>query len=183
MKRVFIIHGYTDYPEENWFPWLKTELEKLGLKVIAPAMPNTKRPQFNEWLTHLQKVAGHVDEETYFVGHSLGCPTILRFLEALPQGQKAGAIVLVAGFAEPIHFRQLDSFTTSTWHDEKIRQSVDKIILINSDNDKHAPMEMGERMKDRFGAELIMLNNAGHIDEKSGYTTVPFVLDELKKII
>lgn len=44
-------------------------------------------------------------------------------------------------------------------------------------------MEMGERMKDRFGAELIMLNNAGHIDEKSGYTTVPFVLDELKKII
>lgn len=183
MKRVFIVHGYTGYPEKNWFPWLKAELEKLNVQVTVPAMPNTESPQFSEWLPHLQKTVGSVDEETYFVGHSLGCPTILRFLEAMPENQKAGGVVLVAGFAEPIHFTELNSFTESEWNDEKIQQSVNKIILINSDNDEHVPLAMGERMRNRFNAELVVLNNAGHINEKSGHTTVPFVLDELKKVM
>lgn len=176
MKRVFIIHGYTGYPEKNWFPWLKAELEKLGFQVTVPAMPNTEAPQFNEWLPYLQQVVGNIDKETYFVGHSLGCPTILRLLESLPEGQKAGGAVLVAGFAEPIHLTELNSFTESNWNDEKIKQSVNKIALINSDNDEHIPLEMGERMRDRFNAELVVLKNAGH-------TTVPFVLDELKKVM
>lgn len=183
MKRVFIVHGYTGYPDKNWFPWLKSELEKLGVEVVVPAMPNTEAPQFSEWLPHLRQLVGEVDEETYFVGHSLGCPTILRLLESLPEDHKVGGAVLVAGFAEPIHFSELDSFTAEAWNDEKIKQSVNKIILINSDNDEHVPLEMGQRMRDRFNAELVVVNNAGHINEKSGYKAVPFVLDELKKIM
>lgn len=183
MKRVIIVHGYTGYPEKNWFPWLKAALEKLELQVTVPAMPNTEAPQFSEWLPHLEKVVGNADEDTYLVGHSLGCPTILRFLESMPKGKKVGGVVLVAGFAEPIHFDELDSFTAHAWNDEKIKQSTNKMVLINSDNDEHVPLEMGERMRDRFGAELVVLNNAGHINEKSGHTTVPFVLDELKKVM
>ncbi len=182
MKRVFIIHGYTGYPEKNWFPWLKRELEERGISATVPAMPNTLAPQFSKWLPHLQQLVGDVDEETYFVGHSLGCPTILRFLESLPEGKKVGGAVLVSGFAEPIHFRQLNSFTTGDWNDEKIRQAAGELVLINSDNDEHVPLEMAERMRDRFDAKLIVLHNAGHINEKAGYTEVPFVLDELTRI-
>lgn len=182
MKRVFIVHGYTGFPEKNWFPWLKGELEQLGANVTVPALPHTDAPQFNEWLAALQQVVGEVDEETFFVGHSLGCPTILRLLESLPEGQKAGGAVLVAGFAEPIHLTELDDFTIDVWDDEKIKQSVAKIVLINSNNDEHVPLEMGERMRNRFNAELVVLHNAGHINEKSGHTTVPFVLEEVKKV-
>lgn len=183
MKRVFIIHGYTGYPEKNWFPWLKAELEILGVEVYVPTMPNTEAPQFSEWHLHLQNVIGIAEEETYFVGHSLGCPAILRYLESLPEGQKVGGVVLVAGFAEPIHFTELDSFTTEEWNDTKINQSVNKIVLINSDNDEHVPLEMGKRMRDRFNAELLVINQAGHINEKSGHKTVPFVLNELKELM
>jgi len=183
MKRVIIVHGYTGHPNKNWFPWLKSELEKLGVEVIVPSMPNTEAPRFSEWLPHLRRVVGNVDLDTYFVGHSLGCPTILRALEGLPESQKAGGAVLVAGFAEPIHFSELDSFTSEAWNDEKIKQSVSKMVLINSDNDEHVPLEMGERMRDRFNAELVVVNNAGHINEKSGHKAVPFALEELKKIM
>ena len=39
-KRVFIIHGWEGYPEECWFPWLKTEIEKTGFEVVVPNMPD-----------------------------------------------------------------------------------------------------------------------------------------------
>jgi predicted alpha/beta hydrolase family esterase len=183
MRRLFIIHGYTGYPNKNWFPWLKTEAEKLGMNVTVPAMPNTEAPQLNEWLPYLQEIVGKPNEDTYFVGHSLGCSTILRYLESLSEGQRVGGAILVAGFAEPIHFTELDSFTTSAWDDEKIKQATRKLVVINSDNDPHVPTEMAEHIHQRFGAKLIIIPDAGHINESSGYKEAPFVLDELKSFL
>jgi uncharacterized protein len=102
MKRVIIVHGYTGDSSKNWFPWLKAELEKLGVSVTVPQMPNTNAPVLTEWLPHLQATVGAPDTETYLVGHSLGCPTILRYLESLKNGEKTGGALLVAGFAEPL---------------------------------------------------------------------------------
>jgi predicted alpha/beta hydrolase family esterase len=34
MKRVIIIHGWEASPESNWFPWLKNELEKKGIRFL-----------------------------------------------------------------------------------------------------------------------------------------------------
>lgn len=184
MKRVFIVHGYTGYPEKNWFPWLKTELEKLGLQVAVPAMPHTEAPLLNEWLPHLQKVVGDPDEDTYFVGHSLGCPTILRYLESLGNDQMLGGVLLVAGFAETLpHLPQLDSFTEGTWDDGSIKAHVKKIAIINSDDDKAVPLFNGEHVRDRFSAELTVVHNMGHINEKAGVKEVPFVLNKLQDMM
>ncbi len=44
MRNIFLIHGSYGHPQENWFPWLKKELESLGHKVYVPAFPiPTKR--------------------------------------------------------------------------------------------------------------------------------------------
>ncbi len=183
MKRLIIVHGYTGDPSSNWFPWLKSEAQKLGLAVEVPIMPNTNAPQLDEWLPHLQQVVGTPDEDTYLIGHSLGCATILRYLESLKQGQHIGGAVLVAGFAEHIHLTELNSFTAESWDDEAIKRATNDLILINSDNDEHVPLEMGERMSDRFGAELVVVHKAGHITERSGYKEAPFIVEQLKKII
>lgn len=184
MKRVFIIHGYTGYPEKNWFPWLKAELEKLGLSVEVPAMPNTNTPKLSEWLSHLQQVIGTPDKETYLVGHSLGCPTILRYLESLEEDQVIGGALLVAGFAEPLpHLPELDSFTVDAWNNEKVKAGTNKLAIINSDNDEAVPFFNGEHVRDRFNAELITVHNMGHINEKAGIKEVPFVLEKLIEMI
>lgn len=180
MRRVFIVHGYTGYPEKNWFPWLKVELEKLNLEVTVPAMPNTEAPKLSEWLPYLQQIIGNPDEDTYLVGHSLGCPTILRYIESLEDSQNVGGALLVAGFAEPLpHLPELDSFTAGTWDDGKIKAHAKKIAIINSDNDEAVPFFNGERVRDRFNAELITVHNMGHMNEKAGINEVPFVLDKM----
>lgn len=182
MKRIYIIHGYTGHPEKNWFPWLKTEIEKLGHQVEVPAMPNPNSPKLDQWLEQLNNVITSPNEEVFLIGHSLGCPTILRYLESLEKNQVIGGAILVAGFAEPLpNLPELDSFTEGPWDDEKIKSHIKNITIINSDNDQAVPISNGEHIRDRFNAELITVHNLGHINEKAGIKEVPFVLNKLKE--
>ena len=61
-------------------------------------MPNTAEPKIDLWVSHLKKVAGKLDKETCFVGHSIGCQTIMRFLEKEDYKGKIGNVVFVAGW-------------------------------------------------------------------------------------
>ena len=180
MKRVIIVHGYTGHPDKNWFPWLKSELEKINVFVLVPYMPNAESPELDEWLPYLQHLVGNANEETFLVGHSLGCPTILRYLESMGDNEKVGGVLLVAGFAEPLpHLPELDSFTKEIWDDQKVIQHTNEIAIINSDDDEAVPFLYGEHVRDRFNAELITVHNMGHINEKAGIREVPFVLEKL----
>src|SRR4030067_1715780 len=106
-KRLIIVHGWEGDPEEGWFPWLKTEMEKRGWEGSVPAMPNSAEPKQARWLPYLQTVVGKVDKNTFMVGHSLGCITILRFLEQLPKKESIGGAILVAGVDNPLKDKEI----------------------------------------------------------------------------
>jgi len=192
-KRIFIIHGWEGKPDSNWFPWLKQELEKKGLEVFIPQMPHADKPIMSEWLLHLQEIIGEPDENTFLVGHSLGVIAILRYLESLPADKKIGGAVLVAGFPEPIAYEELNSFFTAPLDyeaiasclsaEEKVKSGAGKIVAINSDNDPYVPLEQGEIMRDKLGAKLIVVSNAGHLNAEDGFTKLPVVLDEILRIV
>lgn len=76
-KRVFIIHGWDGHPDEQWFPWLKKELEQRGFEVYVPQMPKTEEPRIDIWVPYLRGLVGRPDQDTYFVGHSIGPQAIL----------------------------------------------------------------------------------------------------------
>ena len=63
-------------------------------------MPNPERPTVSSWQFALDQVIGKPDENTFLVGHSLGCITLLHFLSR-QQPEKIGGLVLAAGFAAP----------------------------------------------------------------------------------
>mgnify|MGYP001569945392 CR=1 FL=1 len=77
-KRVFLIHGWEGNPENAWFPWLKKELKARNFEVIVPEMPDTEKPEIKSWIKKLKETVGRADEETYFIGHSIGCPLGVR---------------------------------------------------------------------------------------------------------
>jgi hypothetical protein len=181
-KRAFIIHGWEAVPESNWFPWLKGELGERGFEVKVPAMPNTYHPVCSEWLAYLKRIVGASDKNTYLVGHSLGVITILRYLEALPLEQKTGGALLVAGFPEPIGFDELDSFFTSSLNYEKIRNSTEKITAIHSDNDPYVPLKNGEILRDKLGAELVVVPGGDHLTCGKESMELPVVLESVLKL-
>lgn len=183
MKRIYIIHGYGGYPEKNWFPWLRKELEALGHSVVVPQMPNPDHPSVEEWVGKLKEVAPAPDETTLFIGHSLGSITILRYLETLPPSSKVGGAILVAGFLSTIDVRETDAFVESPLDTEKIQNIAERLVAIQSTNDPHVPRPLALEIQDRLHAELITIENGGHLNEKSGYKEFPLLLETIQKII
>lgn len=82
------------------------ELETKGFTVIVPQLPDTDSPRIQKWVPALAASVATPDEETYFVGHSIGCQTIARYLEGLPEGRNVGGAVFVAGFFK--HLKDLE---------------------------------------------------------------------------
>ncbi|KAF1006166.1 MAG: putative hydrolase YdeN [Luteibacter sp.] len=97
-KRVVIVHGYMASPTDHWFPTLTQSLEVEGARVDVVSLPESNAPRAQAWAATLQDVVPHVDENTFIIGHSLGCVTTLRHLQSLPAGSRIGGLVLVSGF-------------------------------------------------------------------------------------
>ena len=78
---VFIIHGIYGGPDENWFPWLKNQLESSGCKVFVPTFPKPKNPKLEEWMEFFSKYKSDINEKTIVIGHSMGVAFLLKVLE------------------------------------------------------------------------------------------------------
>jgi hypothetical protein len=182
MKRVFLIHGLGGHPEENWLPWLKNELEKKGLKVIVPAMPDTSHPKQSAWVKHLAATVGTPDKDCIFVGHSLGCTAILRYLETLEENQEIGGCIFVAGVHENLGIKEIKNFFEKPFDWDKIKSRCRRFIALHSDNDPYAALRTGDVFRKSLNAEVI-IRHLGHFNVASGVTELPVVLESVLKII
>lgn len=185
MKRVFIVHGWDFKPEMNWYPWLKKELEKKGYEVSVPTMPNTSEPRIDKWISHLKKVVGRIDKETYFVGHSIGCQAIMRFLEKENPSVKIPKAIFVAGWFKLGNLEDEEvKEIAKPWLEEninfnKIKQKIEKLVVILSDNEPYNYVkENGIAFKDRLGAKVVVLMNKGHFTTDDDVKEIKEVLNE-----
>ena len=187
MKRVIIIHGWEGRSEYCWFPWAKKELEAKGFQVEVPDFPETKLPKMDKWLLHLRKIAGEPNEDLYLIGHSLGCATIMRYLETFNENQKIGGAVFVAGFTENVGYDEIQSFFETPMDLEKIKsKSKNGFIAIQSDNDPYVDLKYADILKEKLGAEIIIKHNAKHfsgdIEGEDSCLELPEVVESIEKL-
>ncbi len=181
-KRAFLIHGWEGYPEEGWRPWLRDKLKEKGFDVIVPAMPDTKKPKMDAWLDFLIETVGEPKNDDYFVGHSLGCITILRYLETLKGTQGIGGAVLIAGFSDNLGYKELSSFFTKPIDWQKIKFRCGKFIAIHSDNDPYVSLKHGDIFNEKLKADVIVEHNMKHFSGDDGITELPVALESVLKI-
>ena len=122
-KTIFIVHGTGANSKMNWYPWLKSELEKEGYKVIVPDLPNSKFPVLKDWLDALLKYKEEINENTIIIGHSLGCPTAIQFVQKL--NRKIDKLILIA----PTH-KDMDWNTYGKLHPSKNNINIRKVSEI-----------------------------------------------------
>lgn len=186
MKRVIIIHCWEGYPNYCWYPETKKELEIKGFKVEVPLMPNTNNPKLEQWLPSLKKIIGKPDKDLYLIGHSLGNPTIFRYLESLMVGEIIGGSVLVAGYSDDLGYNELTNFFTTPINWKKIKAHCKNFVAIHSDNDPYVPLSYGEEIKKKLGAKLIIKHKMGHfsgpIEDEKSCTSLPDVTKSIIEI-
>lgn len=182
-KRIFIIHRWDGSPSKDWLPWVKAEMEKKGFEVIVPEMPNAEEPKIEEWVPFLAKLVNDVDENTFFIGHSIGCQTIMRYLES-SYPKKVGGIIFVAPWFNLINLEDEESKAIARpWLEtsidlEKVRSATDNITVFMSDNDPFVPLSDKEIFQEKLGAKVIVEKNKGHFNQK----TFPEIIETIKEI-
>ncbi len=184
MKRVFIVHGWSGYPSEGWFPWIKKELEKRKFKVFVPRMPNADKPKRTAWIPYLRKLVKNPDKDTYFIGHSIGCQTILRYLQSLQKEAKVGGCVFVAGWVNLTVWEgrtKEETKIANHWIKaplkfNKIKKHTKKFVAIFSDDDPYVPKGNINVYKERLGAKIILEHNKGHIGGEHNIKKLPSAL-------
>lgn len=169
-KRVFIVHGWDGHPGEGWFPWLKNELEAKDFEVFVPQLPEAQSPRIFNWVPALAAAVGEADEETFFVGHSMGCQTIARYLESLPEGRQVGGAVFVAGFFKRLSGLEDDADVQATdkhWLGApldlaKVKSHLPKSVTIFSDDDPFVPLDNQDDFRDKLGSKIVIESAKGH---------------------
>src|SRR5579871_1838812 len=131
MRNAIIFHGTDEKPTDQWFPWLKSELEKAGFKAEVPHYPKLNHGPVDNVLP--DTLANHsFNEETVLIGHSAGAPLILSILEKIePKTKRA---IFVAGFCEPLPGPK-DPILQESYDWGRIKQKSGEFVFINSDND------------------------------------------------
>lgn len=190
MKRAIIIHGWDGHPGEGWFPWLKEELENNGFQVTVPAMPHPDVPTIDDWVGALAAAVGTPDTETVLIGHSMGCQTILRYVDGLPEGQRIGGAVLVAGFLrlKPIIKEEegveeiFQPWLETPIDMADVRKKIGACVCIFSDDDDYVYHEDAPMFAKNLGAEMLLMHKMGHFSGSNGMTELPEALDAVLRI-
>jgi len=191
MKTVYIIHGWDGSPEEPTFKWLGSQLKEKGYRVIAPNMPNPEKPEIEAWVGKLKKIASP-DPDSIFVGYSIGCQAVLRYLETLTEEIKIGGVVLIAPWMrldektieeEGEEVREIAKPWMETPIDfTKIKSLTKNITAIFSDNDPYVPLSQKDIFEKELGANIIIEHKKGHFDQSGGVDKLPSALDAILKM-
>lgn len=183
MKKVFIVHGLDGTPNGGWRPWLMGELQKMDVYACALSMPKHGAPILVEWLEEIGRhVERNQEDEIFLVGHSLGVPTILKYLESLEDSVQVKGAVLVSGPAEQTTNEKVAHFLNTPLNFEEINNKVPKFAVIHGDDDPIVPIQNAGFLAEKLRCDLILIHKGKHLNGGAGFYQLPECLEELKKM-
>jgi predicted alpha/beta hydrolase family esterase len=178
-----IVHGAGNNPEGNWFPWLRTELQKHG-NVVSPYLPTPEGQNLTAWLAVADDASKNLSpHNTILIGHSSGALLVLRMAEKTQQPFKA--VYAVCPFAKDLNNPVFDplneSFIRPAFDWNAVKQGTKKITCYAGDDDPYVPLAYSQEVADAVKAEFIVLKNTGHINAESGYHRFPELLEHIRQ--
>jgi uncharacterized protein len=166
MKRAVILHGTDATPNDNWFPWLKRQLEADGYNVWAPLLPDNFAPNrqtYNNFLFN----SNWDFTNNLVVGHSSGAVAILNMLmddrcPPIAHGVMVGAWAhdMPTGMENVGQFANL--FPPGGFDYKAIKLRADKLSFLHAEDDPYCPVQQAKDLAANLDAELTILSMGGH---------------------
>jgi hypothetical protein len=180
-QRIFLVHGWGGSPRNDWFPWAKAEFARKGYEIFVPEMPETEHPKIVPWVIKLAQTVGKPRLSDIFIGHSIGCQTILRYLEKLDDSQKVEKVILIAPWwflvlDENEEQADADPWLNSLVDFDKIKTKAKKFVCVFSDNDPFVSLDKNIKFfEENLKPQIIVKEKSGHFTESDGFTKLEFL--------
>ena len=189
MKNYFIIHGFMGSNIENWFPWLKKQIEKKKNKLcVIPQFPiEVEQHNYLSWkklLDIYNYEYNMINENSVIIGHSTGSICALKYI--LETKTKIKKLILVSGFnnyypnnEDELHRKLNPTYYVKEELIKKISKYVKEIVCIYGDNDPYITQDSLHGFSKSINAKEIIIHNGGHLNEVAGYTKFDEILNEI----
>ena len=190
MNKIYIVHCWDGTKDDGWYPWIDEKLSNDNNIVYRFNMPDTANPKIGEWVSFLDKQVDKLDSSTYFIGHSIGCQTILRYLQTKEE-KNIGGILFVAPWLKLLDYAIEDeeSFNTAKpWLSEpidfeKVKRFTNNINCIFSDDDYFVSLDQKEEFEKLLNAKSIVVSGKGHISQDDNVFELKEILDTCAAMI
>lgn len=182
----YIIHRWGETPQGDWYQWLAKELRALGHTVVIPEMPDTEHPRIKPWVETLAKLVVKTNDHVHFIGHSIGCQTILRYLETLSSDHRVGQLFFVAPWFSLKPMDEESEAIAQPWietpiNSEKVAKLPQAIHCLFSDNDQYVPLEENvQQFENEYNAKTHIFHKKGHFSSEEKIDEIPELLELIK---
>ena len=163
IKKVVLAHAYPANPETAWYPHFKAEMERAGIKVVIPALPDPDTSTPEQWTAILEEEANKQPESTLLVGHSIGGTALLRMLEK--SNYQFAGLVLVSTAGFDLGYPALKAFFAEAFDYGSITEKTGFITTYYSLNDRVLapdPMKHAQVFLEQLDAKTVFLHERGH---------------------
>lgn len=177
IKVIFIPGNGGGTPKDNWFPYLKKELTKLGLKVIDQDFPDNIIAPEKSWIPFLHKL--NADENTILIGHSTGAIAAMRFAES----NKILGSVLVGVYHTDLgeETEKQAGYFDRPWNFDAIKKNQKWIAQFNSSDDPWIPIEEARSVHEKLGTDYFEYKDQGHFGGDYLKLEFPEIVEYIKK--
>lgn len=180
MRIIFIPGNGGGSPKDNWFPYLKTELEKLGVHVVASEFPDNDLARESYWIPFLKNDL-KADENTILVGHSSGAIAAMRYAENNPL---LGSVLVGVYHTDLGIPKEIQSgYFNRPWNWDAIVQNQKWILQFASTNDPWIPIDEARFVQKKLKTDYYEYTDQGHFGGDYTKLTFPELLEALRNRI
>lgn len=182
MKRIYIFPRYSGNESSDWYQQAISDLyasdEEISCTVLN--LPNWDKPDPAEFLSFIKTrmSVDDLNENSYFIGHSVGCQAALLFLDFLAKahtGFKIGGFLCIAGWwTVDKPWEQLKFWIDQPNDFDKIKEVCNNnISCLLSDNDPFTSDTFSNQKEweEKLNAKVTVIPNAKHFNT-DGYVEV-----------
>lgn len=173
MKKVLILHGWEGSPKECWQSWLAEELLYANCIVAYPELLNKSNPVKNEWLDQVSTLLVQFQPDIV-ICHSLA--NILWF-HLCNEHRISSYIEKLFLVAVPHDARGEEAIASFFPYKTPQKLFSNTVTCIASDNDPYCSVTEAKVLANALHINLMLLKDAGHINEKSGFGPWPYIRD------
>lgn len=158
--RAMIVPGNQNATlSQEWYPWVKRELEKLGITTIAKNMPDAELARKQYWLPFIEQQLGG-DKKPILIGHSSGAVAALRYLE---DHTLEGAALIGACHTDlGDETEKASGYYDDEWQWNKIKQHCAWIVQFASQDDPYISVAEARFIHEQLDSEYHEYTDRGH---------------------
>lgn len=158
LKAIFIPGNGGGTPKDQWFPYVKKELENIGVEVIDEDFPDADLAPESSWIPFLHELGA--DENTILVGYSSGAIAAMRFAEK----NKIYGTALISTYHTDLNnpWEEKAGYFNRPWDWEAIKNNQNWILQFASSDDPFVPVEEARFVHEKLDSEYQEFTDQGH---------------------